>query len=212
MLDAAACWRPAHPEYTAATRVTTGTTWPHECWNIGAFWDGFDGRGCWKCPDGYQRGTAHVADNEACWRDSGHQESPATLEEVKGCPAKTPGQLLPDGKPFHDPIDGGTCWTCPPFSERTWTAVTHDNACDVGFTWTSPKYPEPGLFGLDGAADVITALLEHPQDITDYLYILAKEGRVAPEHRPAWVAAQWAEIKASPANSYRSQCLGLASR
>ena len=199
--DPAACWRPAHPEYARASRVGT-TIWPHECWAKGAFWDGIHGGTCWTCPSDYpNRGTAHVESGEACWRDSGHQEARAELIEVLGCPSKTPGQLYPDGTPFHDPRNGGECWTCPEFSERTVFAVDSDDACSVGFGWTSPTYKEPGLFGLDGAVDVIRAALEHPQDITDFLYLLAKQGNVAPENRATWVAQRWAEIAAAPEKS-----------
>ena len=199
--DPAACWRPAHPEYATASRVGT-TIWPHECWAMGAFWDGIHGGTCWTCPSDYPaRGSAHVESGEACWRDSGHQEARAELIEVLGCASKTPGQLYPDGNPFHDPRNGGECWTCPEFSERTVFAVDSNNACSVGFGWTSPTYLEPGLFGLDGAVDVILAALQHPQDITDYLYLLAKQGNVAPENRATWVAARWAEIAATPEKS-----------
>jgi Putative Ig domain len=201
--DPAACWRAAHPEYASAIRKTSSTGyWPHECWAMGAFWDGIHGGTCWTCPEAYPaRGTASVESDEACWRDSGHQEARAELIEVLGCPSKTAGQLYPDGNPFYDPREGGECWTCPAFSDRTVFAVDSDQACSVGFGWTSPKYKEPGLFGLDGAKDVIVGLLQHPQDVTDYLYVLAKQGNVPPEDRATWVAARWAEIGATPESS-----------
>ena len=200
--DPTACWRPAHPEYASAIRKTTGTIFPHECWATGAFWDGYDGGGCWTCPSDHPaRGSAPVYSSEACWVDSGHQESPAILKAVKGCPSQTPGQLYPDGRPFYDPIDGGTCWTCPAFGDRTAFPVNGNLACAIGFSWNTPKYPEPGLLGLDGGLEVLSTLLGRPQDVTDYLYLVAKEGKVAPEDRPAWVAGKWAEIAAAPQKS-----------
>lgn len=65
-------------------------------------------RGCWlsgvtgfRCPSGYTHNTSYVAeDDRVCTK-----ESYSSATKLGGSVACTRG--------FFDPIDGGTCWTCP---------------------------------------------------------------------------------------------------
>ncbi|MFA4829419.1 MAG: hypothetical protein WC855_02135 [Thermodesulfovibrionales bacterium] len=76
---------------------------------------------CYKCPKGYTHDhSKHHDENGVCWKDHADQYSKAN---------KKSGNLLCN-KGFFDPIDGGTCWTCPDnFPIRTASSVKSDTAC-----------------------------------------------------------------------------------
>ncbi|HSB11673.1 MAG TPA: tectonin domain-containing protein [Blastocatellia bacterium] len=88
-----------------------------------------------KCPDG--------------WEDIGVScKKPNT---IGNCAAY--GRVAGLGYAFHDPRNGGECWSCPVLMHRTFSPVdTKDPklpACtagnDEGIIWQSAQYPEPGV-------------------------------------------------------------------
>lgn len=128
-----------------------------------------------------------------------HQERSATLVEILGCPSTVEGKVAPDGKPFVDP--NGNCYTCPPFSIRTASAVTSNNACDVAIKWQTPDYPEPGLFRLEGAADVMVEILNDAEGVTDYLFLQAQAAEIPTSDIQGFVDEAWNKIAERPAES-----------
>lgn len=66
------------------------------------------------------------------------------------------------GYAFHDPRNGGECWSCPVLMHRTMHPVTSQDpsfpACttgnDDGILWQSAQYPEPGLAAFINSAIV----------------------------------------------------------
>jgi hypothetical protein len=130
--------------------------------------DATAGGGCWTCPAGYVRSILPIQGSSGCARPSGLAFHKAQHAADFMCPQ---GQafdlikLLPaDGirpeivsrqRPpeYNTP---GTCWSCPPGYVRTAAHVKGDKACvSVGIDWYTAPFPEPGLFGLAGAADVL---------------------------------------------------------
>lgn len=88
-----------------------------------AFYDAIDGGSCWTCPKGYKRTVFSVKSGKACekWNSPiSISHSSATKRGKNGC-----------DRGFSDPIDGGTCWTCPSGSKRTVYSVKSDKACEA---------------------------------------------------------------------------------
>lgn len=114
----------------------------------GTFWDPLNGGTCWSCPSEYRRTLHPVTSAQACAKTIPTQY--ASAEYVSG---GCEGFPVPTGysSAFFDPIDYGTCWSCPVMFERSLSPVNTDKAChpgsDVaGFVWQSPQYPEPGVY------------------------------------------------------------------
>lgn len=76
---------------------------------------------CWTCPSGYIRTAEHVTSGKACAKDLIF--GPFSKATKKGGPGCDSGK--------KDPINGGTCWTCPQ-GKRTVFAVNSAKACEVG--------------------------------------------------------------------------------
>jgi hypothetical protein len=109
-----ACWKPVSENLSKATQVgRTGC-------GSGSFGDPRNGGECWSCPAGYGRTLDPVTADRACSKTI---FGPFSQASFKG----KIGQCT--GSSFGDPIDGGTCWTCPAGYRRTLYAVTADNAC-----------------------------------------------------------------------------------
>lgn len=85
-----------------------------------AFKDAGTGK-CYACPSGYIRTATGIKSDKACAKNliTGPFK-PATYKGSPDC-----------DKGFKDPIDGGTCWTCPSNSKRTVFSVKSDQACEV---------------------------------------------------------------------------------
>jgi hypothetical protein len=77
--------------------------------------------GCYTCPAGYRHDLAKFGNQVGvCFRDRPDSFSKASRQA---------GSLVCD-KGFFDPIDGGSCWTCPTSAPvRTTASVKSDNAC-----------------------------------------------------------------------------------
>lgn len=87
-----------------------------------AFKDIGDGE-CYACPIGYERTILYpVTSNQACVESGFEQISQATMVGSSSCALAFPGS-------FFDPRNGGECWSCPAGYNRTWSAVTADDAC-----------------------------------------------------------------------------------
>lgn len=109
-----ACWKPVSENLSKATQVgRTGC-------GSGSFSDPRNGGECWSCPAGYGRTLDPVTAPRACSQTIFGPFSVASFKgKIGAC----------TGTAFGDPIDGGTCWTCPAGYRRTLYAVTADNAC-----------------------------------------------------------------------------------
>ena len=115
--SANACALPPHEVFSKATRHKRGKGLLRTDCPRGQFWDpnGY----CWSCPKGYTRTAYPVTHKRACTRWVGAKQAKATLVKSLACP---------DGS-FFDPINGGTCWSCPQGFVRTLSPVTALDAC-----------------------------------------------------------------------------------
>jgi hypothetical protein len=115
-----ACFVPAGEQLVRATRIQN-TALPHECGKFaGSFHDTWDGGACWRCPAGFNRTGNHIDSNQGCSRSVPEQHARATPKGVAQCKA---GE-------FHDPRNGGECWTCPAGTYRTVFPVDGKEACE----------------------------------------------------------------------------------
>jgi hypothetical protein len=110
-----ACWKAVSEDLKPATKVgSTGCPG-------GTFQDPRNGGECWSCPGGYMRTLVPVTDGKACAKDLLFGPwSGATFSKKSGSCG---------GDSFFDPIDGGTCWTCPSGYRRTANPVNGNAAC-----------------------------------------------------------------------------------
>lgn len=111
----------SYPGYTAISPATLkrSRTCP-----AGQIFDPLDGGGCWTCPEGSSRTVFAINSTSACEIPPRTLVSPATYKRPNPCPA---GQ-------FQDPIDGGTCWSCPTGTVRTLFPVNGNTACEIPAT------------------------------------------------------------------------------
>jgi hypothetical protein len=87
----------------------------------GTFLDPRSGGECWSCPSGYIRTLDPVTAGTACAKDLLFGPwSRATFHQKSGSCG---------GDSFFDPMDGGSCWTCPSGYRRTANAVNTSAAC-----------------------------------------------------------------------------------
>lgn len=109
--------KPIFTDYKAATRLS-GTT---AC-SAGSFFDPRNGGECWKCPSGFGRNLVAVTESNSCTKVSfGRIDEAAAVFVGAPCGEK-------DG--FWDPVDGGSCWSCPAGYERTvFPSVKSGQAC-----------------------------------------------------------------------------------
>ncbi len=87
----------------------------------GQFFDAWDWGWCWSCPSGTHRTVHHVNSWQACERRAYTTHHRASYLRKAGCRS---GQ-------FHDPRNGGECWSCPANYNRTVMAVTTGRACKL---------------------------------------------------------------------------------
>ena len=110
-----ACWKAVSEDLKPATQVgSTGCPG-------GTFLDPRNGGECWSCPSGYMRTLVPVTAGDACAKDLiwGPKSSATFHKKAGAC----------DGNSFFDPINGGTCWTCPSGYRRTAYRVDDSKAC-----------------------------------------------------------------------------------
>lgn len=125
---------------SAATFVKKGVCEP------GSIFDPRNGGECWTCPTGTLRTVFPINEASACETPAGIAYKPATKTAPFTCKTSE----------IFDPIDGGTCWTCPEGYKRNTSRVDAADACAAGtFIWKTAAFREPGLFGLPGAAEVL---------------------------------------------------------
>ncbi|MBO6579643.1 MAG: hypothetical protein JJ871_00095 [Thalassospira sp.] len=75
---------------------------------------------CFSCPAGYNRTGFAVDTQMACSKTVSAQYKSATrVGAHKSCPSGS----------FHDPRNGGECWSCPTGFGRTWSPVDAWDAC-----------------------------------------------------------------------------------
>lgn len=114
--------KPIFTDYKAASRLASVRLCPH-----GSFFDPRNGGECWTCPANFGRNMKAVTDDGSCSRlnvDIGKGQ----VIEYKN--AVFTGAACGEKDGFWDPIDGGSCWSCPSGYERTiFPAVTSPQAC-----------------------------------------------------------------------------------
>ena len=89
----------------------------------GSFIDLANGGGCYTCPPGHERSAAPIWESNACFIPAGEELLRATRHKKTAWPHDcSKGQ-------FHDAWDGGSCWSCPPGSNRTGHHVASEKAC-----------------------------------------------------------------------------------
>jgi len=108
-----ACWKPIGENLSKATNVGK-----LGC-KSGFFNDPI--YGCYQCPAGFNRTLDNVTWKTAC---SQSIVGPFSFATSGGKPT-----LACAAPSFGDPIDGGTCWTCPANYRRTLNPVNGNNAC-----------------------------------------------------------------------------------
>ncbi len=133
--------------------------------------DAAAGGGCWTCrPDSY-RTIFPIDGSSACEVRAGVKLAPTTMTKALTCPA---GQIFDltgltaeeiasrpetQGRSVR-PVTSGTCWACPVNYDRGLPSVKSAAACRVSsiIDWRAPRFKEPGLFGLEGASEVLADL------------------------------------------------------
>jgi len=114
-----ACERSGKTDFIAATDRGKGTGILGTDCPRGAFFDP-NGR-CYTCPSGYKRTVYSVTSSNACEKAIAASFSRATKVSSLSCGEGT----------FFDPIDGGSCWSCPKGTQRTVYAVNSGKACEI---------------------------------------------------------------------------------
>ena len=101
------------------------------------FYDPIDGGSCWTCPSGYTRQVSSVKDAKACVKVQKpkfaiatfvRKHKPKATEVIKG--VSQLGCANKGANAFFDPINGGSCWTCPGSNPvRSLYPVNGNQAC-----------------------------------------------------------------------------------
>jgi hypothetical protein len=156
------------------------------------FFDPVDGGTCWACPPGYGRyAFSHIKSGNAC---SSHGK-PWARAKLLG----KPNDCDPKKREFFDPIDGGTCWTCPPQYDRAWNHVKSKDACyNSGIVWKTIPLPSYGLEQFPGSGDVVKKILEQPNLITAQLEHLGKTKKLSGARLEKFIADKWSAIASDP--------------
>ena len=177
--NAKACFRDIAEKQAKASHVKKG-----DC-GTGEFRDALyqrDGTGgtCWTCPKAEDRTVFPVQGNKACEKGGGVEFKTATKKADLTCPSgeifdfigltKADFSSRPElkGKKVQT-VKSGTCWACPAGYDRTLSSVKNKDACAAkSMAWYSKPFDEPGLFGLDGAEEVLVDIARlHPALIAD---------------------------------------------
>lgn len=155
----------------------------------GSVRDPRNGGECWTCPEGANRTVSAVNGAKACKQDFTFKE--AIYRADLKC---EPGQI-------HDIIDGGTCWTCPQGSKRTfWHGIKTNKACNnTKMQWVMPNRQIYGLFGLGtGAEDILAKLIADRTKIDDSVKNVAE---VSGQNQETALKEAWQVIDTQPENS-----------
>lgn len=173
------------------------------------------GGACYSCPDGYDRTLFEgVNTAKACETTPELVFARANNEVDLTCPA---GQIFDftannansqvkalvnaSGNAYDRNPDGGTCWSCPPGGYRSWEAIWSPRACMAASTnWIMPAYEQPGLFGLDGATEVVLKLLKDKKEINTIAESMAKNKELGMTKAEV-LKDTWLTIHEEPAGS-----------
>lgn len=184
----------------------------------GTFQDPRNGGECWKCPTGYDR-TVHPVDGAlACETTPQRIFSRATFESALSCPSGQDfdfigvnDQELRNLKganmapPNATTATSGTCWSCPAGTKRTTAHVKSAGACtSLAMKWYTAPYPEPGLFGIPGADEVVLELLRMKDAEGNSLVVETAIKALAEETKAPLAQLRkdlWEEIRSAPENS-----------
>lgn len=178
----------------------------------GSVADPRNGGECWKCPTGYDRTIDPVDGPLACETTPEMVFSRAKFKRAVSCPA---GQhfdfigvtgnevdaLITGGRAPQNAreTESGTCWSCPEGSKRTLAHVKDANACSgLPMQWYTATYPEPGLFGIGGAAEVVLELARGGQAIETAIEALAADSGAPLAQIRKEI---WEEIRSDPQDS-----------
>ncbi|MEP6995734.1 MAG: tectonin domain-containing protein, partial [Acidobacteriota bacterium] len=179
-------------------------------WNCpsDAFWDGWNGGTCWKCPDGYARSVSPINGDWGCFRQA---DKVAEFKKNLGCSQQTEWSL---GKPKPFPDLGlNKCFACPTLDENTGevlitqrsiNAADSAQACRIQFRWkpagvkTLRVASSEGPGVLPGAAEIVGDILRDPGQISDFFRYRATEEGVQPAALNAFLERHWAELAANP--------------
>lgn len=130
---------------------------------------------CWTCPTAATRTVYPINGRQACQIGGNFKYAQATQTDALSCPAgqmfdlvnskhpKVQALIRKQGGSFPANLGssgGGSCWSCPAGYRRTAFAAWNPGACEsIGTDWRSATYTQPGLFGLDGAEEVVKEIL-----------------------------------------------------
>ena len=164
--SADACFKVISEKQAKAAHFKKASCGPGE-FKDGLYQRGGAGGTCWTCPRAWDRTIFPVHGGKACEKGGGVEFKTAGKKADLTCPA---GQVFDfigltkndfstrtelKGKKVET-IKSGTCWSCPDGYDRTLSSVKSRDACSAKhMAWYSQPFTEPGLFGLDGAEEVL---------------------------------------------------------
>ena len=201
MTDPAACWRPAHPEYASATPQTHGDDLSARVLDHGRLLGRLSTVGtCWTCPEDHPaRGSAQRRQRRGLLgRLRVIRRAPADLRR-SGLPVEdSSASCIPTAAPSTirrragragrvRSSATGRCLPSPPIKRATSDSAglrrsIRSPGCSVSTErWTSSP-----------------ACSSSPRTSPTTCTCSPSRARSPPEDRPAWVAARWAEIAATP--------------
>jgi hypothetical protein len=208
-----ACFQDVKREISKATVVKQAACEPGEIRD--KLRDPKHGGECWTCPTAAARTVYPVNGPQACQVSGKFKYAQATKTDALSCPAgqmfdlvnsknpKVMALIRAQGGSFPADLGkggGGSCWSCPAGYTRTMTAAWSPEACkSIGTDWRSATYTQPGLFGLDGAEEVVLEILtKRPELITE----IAKSIAPSLKLKSADVIRDtWEEIATHPEDS-----------
>lgn len=151
------------------------------------FPDGRNGGECWTCPAGYLRSSLPVQSANACYRTEALSKAERSQESI--C---RKGELF-------DPIDGGTCWTCPENSIRSVFGVKSREACErAEIEWAPVTRDSKSLYHIPGGAAVTAAVIEARTGIEKIVRENAREAKANADEN---LAQEWELIATAPQES-----------
>jgi hypothetical protein len=178
---------------------------------------------CLKCPEGYDQVILEAGDSpRKCQtttrlvfakadQDSALTCKPGQEFDLVGLSQQdidSRAQFRSGTKP--QPVQSGTCWSCPSGYYRTLAGVKGNDACAAaGADFYYGVMREPGLFGLGGAAEVLAEILTHDARVpagTKGLVALALDKaadtmKIAPANRNAFIQEEARKLAVAPQTS-----------
>lgn len=172
--------------------------------------DGF----CYSCPGGYNHDVTKFGNVDGvCWKDNPDRYSAAK--------AMAGNAFCENKSAFPDPIDGGTCWTCPPLAptRNLGMRVDSDKACvsaKCGMDGGRPCLVTERFPSCD--AGLVEDIVRNAC-VTDAVAFATckatvsalKSGRIPPQLQPAFNQAQQRTRVITPVqlDEYKKRALGF---